>query len=87
MTDQKQPDREDALDIAAQKIADVRADCMQLSLKPKDISQIMLDEAVLGLMASGYKLSEIQSFFKKYERSKLPKFYMALRKYSQTSLN
>lgn len=81
-------DHDEALDAASQKIADARASCMRsLPVKPKDVAQIMLDEAVLGLTASGLKLSEIQSFFQKYERRKLPKFYTALRNVASRSLN
>lgn len=80
MTDTTQQEREDALNEASQKIANARSECMRdLPMKPKDIAKIMLDEAVLGLMASGLKLSEIQDIFKKYERRDLTKFYTALR--------
>jgi hypothetical protein len=88
MTDTTQQERENALDEASQKIADARAECMRnLPVKPKDIAKIMMDEAVIGLMASGFKLSEIQDIFKKYERRDLAKFYTALRNSAKGSLH
>jgi hypothetical protein len=88
MTDITQQEREDALDEASQKIADARAACMrELSVKPKDIAKIMMDEAVLGLIASGHKLSDIQAIFKKYERRDLVRFYTAIRQSADRSLN
>ena len=47
----------------------------------------MMDEAVLGLIASGHKLSEIQDIFKKYERRDLTRFYTSIRKSAEKSLN
>lgn len=88
MTNPTPQEREDALDEASQKIADARAECMQeLPVKPKDIAKIMMDEAVLGLIASGHKLSEIQAIFKKYERRDLVRFYTEVRKLADRSLN
>jgi hypothetical protein len=88
MTDTTQQEREDALDEASQKIADARAECMRnLPVKPKDIAKIMMDEAVIGLMASGLKLSEIQDIFKKYERRDLTKFYTAICNSAKGSLH
>ena len=81
-------EREDALDEASQKIAGARAECMrELPVKPKAIAKIMMDQAVLGLIASGHKLSEIQDIFKKYERRDLTRFYKSIRKSAEKSLN
>lgn len=86
--DTPQREREDALDEASQKIADARAECMrELPVKPKDIAKIMMDEAVLGLIASGHKLSEIHDIFKKYERRDLVRFYTAIRQAADRSWN
>lgn len=88
MTNPMPQEREDALDEASQKIADARAECMRdLPVKPKDIAKIMMDEAVLGLIASGHKLSEIQAIFKKYERRDLVRMHTAIRKSAERSLN
>lgn len=88
MTDITQQERGDALDEASQKIADARAECMrELPVKPKDIAKIMMDEAVLGLIASGHKLSEIQDIFRKYERRDLTRFYTSIRKAAERTLN
>lgn len=88
MTDLSPQEREDALDQAGQKIADARAECMrELPVKPKDIAKIMMDEAVLGLIASGHKLSDIQDIFKKYERRDLIRFYTSIRKSFERPLN
>lgn len=88
MTDITQQERKDALDEAGQKIADARSECMRaLPVKPKDIAKIMMDEAVLGLIASGHKLSDIQTIFKRYERRDLVRFYTAIRQAADHSLN
>lgn len=88
MTDTTQQEREDALDEASQKISDARAECMrELPVKPNDIAKIMMDEAVLGLIASGLKLSDIQAVFKKYERRDLARFYTAIRNSAGGSLH
>lgn len=88
MTVVTQRKHEDALDEASQKIADARGACMRdLPVKPKDIAKIMMDEAVLGLIASGHKLSDIQAVFRKYERRDLVRFYTAIRQSADRSLN
>lgn len=67
---------------------DARAERMrELPVKPKDIAEVMMDEAILGLIASGHELSEIQDIFKKYERRDLTRFYTAIRKSAERSLN
>lgn len=86
MTDNTQ-DKEEALDEAAQMIADVRVKCLQLGLHPKDLSKIMLDEAALSLIASGSKLSVIQAFFKKYSKVSLPRFYSGIKNAAERTLN
>lgn len=63
------------LDRAAQMIADVRVECAKLGIAPADIARIMLDEAVLGLAASGHSLDDIQAAFKKYGKRDLVRFY------------
>ncbi len=40
------------LDQAAQLIADARVACLKLGIPPEEIAKIMMDEAILGLMAS-----------------------------------
>lgn len=88
MSDITQQEREAALDEASHKIADARAECMrELPVTPKDIAAIMLDEAVLGLIASGHKLSDIQTIFKRYERRDLARFFTAIRQAEQRSVN
>ena len=88
MTNPTPQEHEDALDEASQKIADARSECMRdLPVKPKDIAKIMMDEAVLGLIASGHKLSDIQGIFKRYERRDLVRFYTAIRQAADRSLN
>ena len=63
------------LDRAAQKIADARVECLKFGVSPAEIARIMLDEAVLSLMASGYSLDDIQAAFKKYGKRDLVRFY------------
>jgi hypothetical protein len=63
------------LDRAAQKIADARVECVKLGVAPAEIARIMLDEAVLGLAASGHSLDDIQAAFKKYGKRDLVRFY------------
>ena len=88
MTDITPQEREDALDEASQMIADARADCMRdLPVNPKDIAKIMMDEAVLGMIASGLKLPEIQAVFKKYEHRDLVRMYTTIRNATDRSLH
>jgi hypothetical protein len=88
VTNIAQQEREIALDEASQKISDARAECMrELPVKPKDIAKIMMDEAVLGLIANGLKLSEIQTIFRKYERRDLVRMYTAIRNAADRSLH
>ena len=63
------------LDRAAQKIADARVECVKLGVAPAEIARIMLDEAVLGLAASGHSLDGIQEAFKWYGERDLVRFY------------
>jgi hypothetical protein len=71
---------EDALlDRAAQVIADARVACLKLGIPPEDIAKIMMDEAILALMAERLSLSDIQSTFKKYAKRDLPRFYTTLK--------
>ena len=86
MTDDAQAKKK-ALDEAAQMIADMRVKCLELGLHPKDLSKIMLDEAALGLIASGSKLSDIQAFFKKYSKISLPRFYSGIKNAANRTLN
>jgi hypothetical protein len=56
---------EDAtLDEAAQLIADARVACLKLAIPPGEIAKIMMDEAILALMAEWLPLSDIQMTFK-----------------------
>ena len=68
-----------ALDEAAQIIADARVECLKLGVSPKEIADIMMDEATVGLMTEGKSLSEIQTAFRKYSKKSLPKFYAGIR--------
>lgn len=47
------------LDQAAQLIADARVACLKLAIPPEEISKIMMDEAVLALMAERRSLPDI----------------------------
>lgn len=66
------------LEIAAHRIAEVRMDCAQLGLDPADIARIMLDEAVMGFVASGYSFDDIQAALKRYGKRDLPRFHQTL---------
>jgi hypothetical protein len=71
---------EDAtLDEAAQLIADARVACLKLAIPPGEIAKIMMDEAILALMAERLSLSDIQTTFKRYAKRDLPRFYMTLK--------
>ena len=63
------------LDRAAQMIADARVECVKLGVAPAEIARIMLDEAVLGLAASGHSLDGIQEAFNWYGERDLVRFY------------
>jgi hypothetical protein len=67
------------LDQAAQLIADARVACLKLGIPPEEIAKIMMDVAILGLMAAKLPLSEIQGAFKKYTKRDLPRFYARLK--------
>jgi hypothetical protein len=68
------------LNQAAQLIADARVACLKLAIPPEEIAKIMMDEAILALMAERLSLSEIQSTFRKYTKRDLPRFYMNLKR-------
>jgi hypothetical protein len=68
------------LDQAAQLIADARVACLKLAIPPAEIAKIMMDEAVLALMAERLSLSDIQSTFKRYTKRDLSRFYMKLKR-------
>jgi len=71
---------EDAtLDQAAQLIADARVACLTLAIPPGGIAKIMMDEAILALMAERLSLSGIQTTFKRYAKRDLPRFHMRLK--------
>jgi len=54
--------------------------CLKLAIPPAEIAKIMMDEAILALMAERLSLSDIQATFKKYAKRDLPRFYMDLRR-------
>ena len=68
------------LDQAAQLIADARVACLKLAIPPAEIANIMMDEAVLALMAERLSLSDIQATLKKYAKRHLARFYMSLKR-------
>ena len=65
------------LDQAAQLIADARVACLKLAIPP---AEIMMDEAILALMAERLSLSDIQGAFKKYTKRDLPRYYTNLKR-------
>ena len=71
------------LDQAAQIIADARVECLKLGASPKEIGQIMMDEATLGLLSEGNSMSEIQKTFRKYSKTRLVKFYTGIKKLAE----
>jgi hypothetical protein len=66
------------LDRAAQLISDARVACLKLAISPEDIAKIMMDEAVLALMAE--RVSQVT--FKKYTKRELPRFYVNLKQHA-----
>jgi hypothetical protein len=74
--------RDVLLDQAAQLIADARVACLKLAIPPEEIAKIMMDEAILALMAERLSLSDIQAKFKKYAKRDLPRFYMTLKQHA-----
>jgi hypothetical protein len=67
----------DVLNRAAQLIADARVECLKLAIPPSEIAKIMMDEAVLALMAESQSL--FQGAFKRYGKRELSRFYMGLK--------
>lgn len=59
------------LDQAAQLIADARVACLKLAVPSAEIAKIMMDEAILALMAERLSLSDIQSRFKEIHQARL----------------
>jgi len=53
--------------------------CLKLAIPPHEIAKIMMDEAVLALMAESTSLSDIQAEFKRYGKRELSKFYLRLK--------
>jgi len=68
------------LDQAAQLVADARVACLKLAIPPAEIAKIMMDEAVLALMAERLSLSDIQSTFKRYTKRDLSRFHLNLKR-------
>jgi hypothetical protein len=68
------------LDQAAQLIGDARVACLKLAIPSEKIAKIMMDEAVLALMAERFSLSNIQATIKKYAKRDLPRFCMDLKR-------
>jgi hypothetical protein len=68
------------LDQAAQLIADARVACLKLEIPPEEIAKIMMDEAMLALVAERFSLSDIQATFKKYVKRDLPRFYKNIKR-------
>jgi hypothetical protein len=52
---------------------------IKLGIPPEDIAKIMMDEAILALMAERLSLPDIQATFKKYAKRDLPRFYTRLK--------
>ncbi len=71
------------LDQAAQIIADARVECLKLGASPQEIGDIMMDEATLGLISEGTSMSEIQKAFRKYQKTRLVKFYTGIKKLAE----
>jgi hypothetical protein len=68
------------LDQAAQLIADARvASHSNLEFLLRTLAKIMMDEAILALMAERLSLPDIQATFKKYAKRDLPRFYTRLK--------
>ncbi len=72
-----------ALDQGAEIIADARVECLKLGASPKEIADIMMDDATLGLLTERNSLSEIQATFRRYSRKRLPKFYVGIWKLAE----
>ncbi|MTH95371.1 hypothetical protein [Roseibium sp. RKSG952] len=63
------------LNDASQIIADARVKLLELGVNPNELVQLLLDEAVLGLIVSGHDLDDISRFFKRYYKRDMPKLY------------
>ena len=68
------------LDAVGQLIADARVEALKMGASPSEIGEIMMDEATLGYMVEGKKLSDIQKKFQRYMKKRLPTFYTGLRR-------
>jgi hypothetical protein len=54
--------------------------CLKLAIPRAEIAKIIMDEAIFALMAERISLSDIQTTFKKYTKSDLPRFYMNMKR-------
>jgi hypothetical protein len=51
----------------------------KLAIPPEKIAKIMMDEAILALMAERLSLPDIQGKFKRCAKRDLPRFYTRLK--------
>lgn len=62
-------DHDALLDFAAERIAEVRRECVEIGLRPGQIADLMMDDAVLGLGAEGKSESAVQQAFRDFQQT------------------
>ena len=68
------------LDQAADIIAAARADCLKLGISPKELAELFLDDAVLGLYAEGNSRQETSLFFRDFLQRRISHWFSILPK-------
>lgn len=63
------------LDFAAERIARVRYECLELGLRPGQIAELMMDDALLGLVAEGRSESSVQQAFRDFANRRVPEWF------------
>jgi hypothetical protein len=72
------------LDFASDRIAQVRRECFELGLRPSQIAALMMDDALLGLVAEGKGESAVQQVFRDYAKNRVPEWFKTFRRAAKT---
>ena len=73
--------KDDALlDLASERIAQIRSECLELGLRPAQIAELMMDDALLGLAAEGKGESAVQKAFRDYANRRVPEWFKQFRR-------
>lgn len=71
---------EEIVATATRLIADVRARCAALGLKPRQFADLLLPEALLAMMIDGMRQGEVETAFAAFARSEIPAWFEQVRR-------